>query len=87
MKRTTINEFGEKVVVMDGIDRGALTEEEKEMIRKLDTFEDEYDEDCPPMPETMMMQMRKDILAKRKARESDGSNHQGATSERIGATA
>ena len=68
MKRTTVNEFGETVVTMDRSDRGPLTKEEQQMIIHLDSFQDEYDEDCPPMPEEMFLQMQNDIEAKRRRR-------------------
>ena len=67
MKREIINEHGEQVVTMDRSDRGPLTDEEKDMIARMDEFNDEYDEDCPPMPETMAVQMRKDIASRRNA--------------------
>ena len=70
MKRTIVNEFGETIVTMDASDRGPLTEEEQGMILKLDDFEDEYDEECPPMPEEMFAQMMNDIEARRRARVS-----------------
>ena len=52
---------------MDRSDRGPLTDEEKEMIANMDNFDDEYDEDCPPMPEAMIVQMRQDIASRRLA--------------------
>ncbi len=61
MKKLTINEYGEQVMTMKKSDRGPLTQEEKQMIADLDSFEDEYDENCPPMPTEMAEQMRKDI--------------------------
>ena len=61
------NEFGEQVTTMDRSDRGPLTDEEKEMIANMDNFDDEYDEDCPPMPEAMIVQMRQDIASRRLA--------------------
>lgn len=65
MKRQIINEFGEQVTTMDRSDRGPLTDEERKMIANMDDFEDEYDEECPPMPEAMIVQMRQDIASKR----------------------
>ena len=61
MKKTMINEFGEHIVIMDRSDRGPLTKEEQVMLADMDAFEDTYDEDCPEMPEEMILQMRKDI--------------------------
>jgi hypothetical protein len=61
MKKLTLNEYGEQVVTMEKSDRGPLTEEEKQMIADLDTFEDMYDEECPPIPAEMAEQMKKDI--------------------------
>ena len=43
---------------IDSSDRGPLTAEELDMISRMDDIVDEYDEDCPPMPEAMMVQMR-----------------------------
>ena len=68
MKQTIINEFGETVVTMASSDRGSLTAEELEMIRRMDDVEDEYDEDCPAMPEAMIIQMQKDIEARGRTR-------------------
>lgn len=73
MKRTITNEFGETVVTMDSMDRGPLTEEEREMIRQMDDIDDEYDEDCPPMPEAMIIQMQNDIKMRRHARMARGA--------------
>ena len=67
MKREIINEHGEHVVTMDRSDRGPLTDEEKDMIARMDEFNDEDDEDCPPMPDAMAVQMRNDIASRRNA--------------------
>ena len=67
MKKETINELGEHIVTMNSADRGPLTEEEKDMIAHLNEVEDEYDEDCPPMPEAMRLQMMQDIAARNKS--------------------
>ncbi len=61
MKIISVNEYGEQVVTMKRSDRGPLTDEEEQMIANLEGFEDKYDEDCPPMSEEMIEQMRKDI--------------------------
>ena len=65
MKRTMINEYGESVVTMDSADRGPLTAEEVEKIHQMDDIIDEYDEDCPPIPEAMIVQMQNDIRSRR----------------------
>ena len=62
MKRTVVNELGERVVVMDRSDRGPLTDEERDVIARLDDVIDEYDEDCPEVPEAMAVQMREDTI-------------------------
>ncbi len=61
MKTTMVNDFGESVVVMDRSDRGPLTKEELQMIADMDKVVDEYDDDCPEMPDAMISQMRRDI--------------------------
>ena len=66
MKNMMINEFGERIVVMDRSDRGPLTDEERTMISNMDNIVDQYDDDCPEIPEEMIVQMRIDI-ADRKA--------------------
>ena len=70
MKKTVINENGEQLVVMDRADRGPLSEEERRMILKMDSVEDEPDEDCPDMPEAMVIQMRHDIAERRLSSEA-----------------
>ena len=67
MKRSIINEFGESVIVIDSSDRGPLTDEEIKMMENLEAFTDEYDEDCLPMPEAMVSQIKSDIANKKKA--------------------
>lgn len=67
MKQTIVNEFGETVVTMESVDRGPLTDEELAMISRLDDFDDEYDEDCPAMPEAMIIQMQRDIELRRRS--------------------
>ena len=57
--RVIVNEFGEQVVTMNRSDRGPLSDEEKRMIADMDDLEDEDDEDCPPMPDAMIIQMKK----------------------------
>ena len=68
MKRRIINEYGEQVVTINSSDRGPLTRDEQEMIRRMDDIIDEYDDDCPPMPEEMIIQMQNDIEAHRRMR-------------------
>ena len=67
MKRSVVNEFGERVVVMELNDRGPFTAEEIEMMNNLEGFIDGDDEDCPPISEAMICQMRSDIANKKKA--------------------
>ena len=68
MRQTITNENGETIIRIDSSDRGPLTAEEIEMISRMDDIVDEYDEDCPPMPEAMMIQMRNDIESRRRSR-------------------
>ena len=68
MRQTITNENGETIVRIDSSDRGPLTAEEIDMINRMDDIVDEYDEDCPPMPEAMMIQMRNDIESRRRSR-------------------
>ena len=68
MRQTITNENGETIVRIDSSDRGPLTAEELDMISRMDDIIDEYDEDCPPMPEAMMTQMRNDIELRRRNR-------------------
>ena len=68
MRQIITNENGETIVRIDSSDRGPLTAEELEMISRMDDIVDEYDEDCPPMPEAMMIQMRNDIESRRRSR-------------------
>ena len=67
MKQTIVNEFGETVVTMESVDRGSFTDEELAMISRLDDFDEEYDEDCPAMPEAMIIQMQRDIESRRRS--------------------
>ena len=68
MKQTITNENGETIVRIDSLDREPLTAEEIDMINRMDDIVDEYYEDCPPMPEEMMIQMRNDIELRRRNR-------------------
>lgn len=56
-----INEYGETVVRMTLNERGPLTDEERRMLRETRNRAPVYDEDCPPMPETMHRQIQMDI--------------------------
>ena len=67
MKNIIVNEFGEHLVAMDRSDRGPLTEEERTMISNMDNIADEYDEDCPEIPDEMIAKMRSDIANRRAA--------------------
>ena len=67
MKQSYISEYGEHIVVMDRKDRGLLNENEKIMLANMDSIVDEYDEDCPPMPQAMADQMRADIANRKTA--------------------
>ena len=79
MKRTVTNEMGEIVVMMDRSDRGPLTEEELEMINQLEDFVDEEDDECPPMPEEMFVEMERDTDARRRIRAARGGQTAGRT--------
>ena len=68
MRQIFTNENGETIVRIDSLDRGPLTAEEIDMISRMDDIVDEYDEDCPPMPEMMIIQMRNDIESRRRSR-------------------
>ncbi|MBO4395350.1 MAG: hypothetical protein J5819_03275 [Eubacterium sp.] len=74
MRRVVTNDLGETIVTIDAADRGPLSEEELEMISRMDDIEDEYDEDCPPIPEAMICQMRNDIEKKRHSRRPNNSH-------------
>ncbi len=58
---STVNEFGEKVVTMSMKERGPLTDKELHMLADARIKERVFDEDCPPIPEAMHEQIRKDM--------------------------
>ena len=60
MRNTVINENGETVVVINAPNLNPLTREQIDMIEAATQREYEYDEDCPPMDEDMLMQMDRD---------------------------
>ncbi len=67
MKTTMINDAGERIVIMDRSDRGPLSDEERDMLSHMDDIVDDYDDECPMMPDAMIKQMRRDINDRRKA--------------------
>ena len=61
-----INEQGEHMISMTLDERGPLTDEEKEMLRKARQKSPVFDEDCPPMSDALHRQVQNLIAAKRK---------------------
>ena len=64
--RTYIDDHGKEIVEMTIQERGPLTEEQKERLRNARNIPQEYDEDCPPMPEDMHRAIQSMITEKRK---------------------
>ena len=61
-----VNEHGEHMVSMTFDEIGAVTEDDREMLRKAREMQPVYDEDCPPMSEDMHRAIQKQIAQKRK---------------------
>ncbi len=59
--RSSVNEFGEKVVTMSMKERGPLTDKELNMLAEARNKGHVYDEYCPPIPDAMHEQIRKDV--------------------------
>ena len=61
MKKKMKNEFGEQVVTMTLDDIEPLTEKDILMIKAAKKKPVVYDEDCPPMTDEMLNQMKEEI--------------------------
>ena len=68
--KQTINEFGEQVITMTLDERGPLSQEELQMLRNAQTMDPVFDEDCPPMPEEMHLEIQRNIANKRRTKSS-----------------
>ena len=63
MKRY-VNEHGEHMVQMTLNERGPLTDEEKEMLKRAREKAPVFDEDCPPLSEALHRQIQSRIARK-----------------------
>lgn len=71
--KKTVNEHGEQIISMTLEERGPLTNEEIIMLQDARKREPVFDEDCPPMSESMHRQVQSQIAAKRRMRQASGS--------------